>query len=311
MQRLSQLVLNLSLRPTVECLAAALAVLPTEINAGHPSSVRSPRDAAFTASATRCHRPTSSCGRFAVMRSMPDDPARHEATTVRHQVLLRSSYRPRCGRPPEFLPTLTAACAVPRSRAAATAPWTGPSCARRRAHLAEACYPRSDTGHRSGPRPLRRAASRSINYPRPYELPKCLHGHAAGLSQTHPRDLALVHQLVHLAAADAKSLGGFDWPIEQGLHLRQSRVTLSSELPKCLHGHATNLSQPHPGDLAAVDQLVQLARADPKNLGRFGWPIQQGLYARATLSRPSFPALWSGTHVSLLRRVQRSRPKAA
>ena len=38
-------------------------------------------------------------------------------------------------------------------------------------------------------------------------------------------------------------------------------------------------------DLAAVQKLVQLAGADPKKLGRFGWPIQQGLYSRATLSR--------------------------
>ena len=181
--------------------------------------------------------------------------------------------------------------------------WLGSSCARRRAHIVEACCPRSDTGHRSGPLPLRRAASRSINDPRPYELPKCLHGHAADPSHPHPGDLAPVHQLVHLAAADPKSLGGIGWPIEQRLHLRDSRGTLSSELPKCLHGHAANPSQPHPGDLAAVNQLVQLAGADPKNLGRFGWPIQQGLYSRATLSRSSLPVLWSGTHVSLLRRV--------
>ena len=187
--------------------------------------------------------------------------------------------------------------------------WLGSSRARRRARIVEACCPRSDSGHRSDSLSLRRAASRSINDPRPYELPKCLHGHAAGLSHTHPRDLVPVHQLVNLAAADPKSLGRFDWPIEQGLHLRDSRVTLSSELPNCLHGHAANPSQPHPGDLAAVHQLVQLARADPKNLGRFGWPIQQGLYSRAALSRSSLPVLWSGIHVSLLRRVQRSRQR--
>ena len=56
---------------------------------------------------------------------------------------------------------------------------------------------------------LRRTASRSVNDPRPYELPKCLHGHAADPSHPHPGDLAPVHQLVHLAAADPQSLGRF------------------------------------------------------------------------------------------------------
>ena len=120
--------------------------------------------------------------------------------------------------------------------------------ARRGARIVEACCPRSDSGRRSGSLPLlRRVASRSINDPRPYELPNCLHGDAAGLSHTHPADLAPVRQLVRLAAPDPKSLGRFDWPIEQGLHLRNSRMTLSSQLPNCLHGHAANPSQPHPG----------------------------------------------------------------
>ena len=206
---------------------------------------------------------------------------------------------------------------MPRAHARITATWLGSSCARRRAHIVEACCPRSDTGTGRARLSLRRSASRPINVPRPCELPKCLHGQAANPSQPHPADFAPVHQLVHLAAADPKSRGRFGWPIEQRLHLRHSRVTLSSELPKCLHGQAANPSQPHPGDLAAVHQLVQLAGADPKKLGRFGWPIEQGLYSRVTLSRWSFRILWSGAHGSLLWRAsnvrgqrQRSDPRS-
>ena len=54
-QRLAQFVLHLCLRAAVECLAAALAVLPADVDLRHPAAVLPLRDAAFAASAPSGH----------------------------------------------------------------------------------------------------------------------------------------------------------------------------------------------------------------------------------------------------------------
>ena len=51
-QRLVQLVLHLALRVRVERLAAALPILPAEVDLRHPPAVAAFRDAAFPASAS-------------------------------------------------------------------------------------------------------------------------------------------------------------------------------------------------------------------------------------------------------------------
>ena len=56
LDRLAKLALYLSFRLSVERFPAAATVLPTELKTGHPPSVRPLRYAAFTATATRCHR---------------------------------------------------------------------------------------------------------------------------------------------------------------------------------------------------------------------------------------------------------------
>lgn len=61
------------------------------------------------------------------------------------------------------------------------------------------------------------------------------------------------------------------------------------QVSQCLHGHAARMAHEHPGNVAAVHQLVHLAAADSKGFGRLGWSVQQSLYWWATILRLAVP----------------------